>query len=559
MSSGLFKNVLERLLGASGSSLVGYKTSGRTVEQQLDMLYYGIANIMDPQFSGGATTGGTAAANDAAIQAALNAKRFVFVPDGSFPFNQITIPDNTTLIGGGASSVLTTTSALDSIISTGTVGTRKKNISIKLLSITRTGGDGHHAKFTFVDELLIEDVIFTGGRSSTGAPITSGGYAAYVFLKGTRRAITQRCQFLGNASHGMDSSDTLGTGTWGEDNRVIDCYMIGAAQGFEANHQNNFRYKNTVARANLNSLYACGFLVYGGSNGGVYESCTSSGHTRDGFYVEGGAVYLSNDVTYDNCAGYDNGEGGFYGAANFKGLTINGGNWNSNRAVFNDGTGITGFGIRFDGSSEATVNAATIKSNAGHGIYYYNSAYYFTCTNNTIRDNGGWAVGMNGTPQKSKIKGNRMRGNAAGTVTGFTFSGDNEWDEAPYQPYTPTWTASGGAVALGNGVLSARYLKVGSVVNVEILIDWGSTTSSAAGYWEFTPPVPVVSSTGAQGTGAAYMLDSGVTNAIGVAHIVPGTGLIRVTGGNGNSIGITNPFAWTVGDRLMLSLAYHVA
>ena len=553
-------NISDGLAASSGASLIGYhSSSGRTVEQQLDMLYFGIANIMDPQFAGGATIGAAAGANDLAIQAALNAKRFVFVPDGSFPFNQLTIPDNTTLIGGGASSVLTTTSGLDSIVATGTAGTRKKNIAIKSLSITRTGGDGHHAKFTFVDDLLLENVIFTGGRSSTGAPITSGGYASYVFLKGTRRAITQRCQFLGNASHGMDSSDTLGTGTWGEDNRVIDCYMTGAAQGFEANHQNNFRYKNTVARANLNSLYACGFLVYGGSNGGVYESCTSSGHTRDGFYVEGSGAYLSNDITYENCAGYDCGEGGLYGSANFKGITVNGGNYNNNRAVFNDGTGVTGFGLRFDGSSEVIVNGATVRNNAGHGIYYYTSAYFFTCTNNTIRDNAGWAVGFNGTPQKMRINGNRFRGNAAGEVTGFTFAGDNEWDGAPYQAFTPTWTSSGGATAIGNGVLSGRYVKKGNAVSVELILDWGSTTTSAAGYWEFTPPVSVVSTTGAQGVGSAYMLDSGVINAIGASHIIPGTGLMRVTSAAGAFIGPSAPFAWTTGDRLMVSLTYHVA
>jgi hypothetical protein len=74
-----FRNALA---GSAGASLVGYHSSaGRTVEQQLDMLYQGYANITDPQYAGGAIAGSDCTA---AIQAAMTAKTNVLVPDGTY-------------------------------------------------------------------------------------------------------------------------------------------------------------------------------------------------------------------------------------------------------------------------------------------------------------------------------------------------------------------------------------------------------------------------------------------------------------------------------------------
>lgn len=63
-----------------GAGLIG-TSSGRTVQAQLDMLYQGFANITDPQYAGGAVAGTDCTA---AIQAAINAKTNVFIPDGVY-------------------------------------------------------------------------------------------------------------------------------------------------------------------------------------------------------------------------------------------------------------------------------------------------------------------------------------------------------------------------------------------------------------------------------------------------------------------------------------------
>lgn len=75
------------LSASSGSSLVGVsKPSGpaQTLQQQLDMLYYGVANIRDTQFAGGAKgtwNGSTGSDDTAAVQAAINSgARFIWAP-----------------------------------------------------------------------------------------------------------------------------------------------------------------------------------------------------------------------------------------------------------------------------------------------------------------------------------------------------------------------------------------------------------------------------------------------------------------------------------------------
>lgn len=98
-----------------GASLVGFaKPDGpaQTVQQHIDMLYFGVANIRDPQFAGGAkgTWNGVTGDDDtAAIQAALNSgARFIYAPplESGFSYrltSPVTISGNVSIIGAGAS------------------------------------------------------------------------------------------------------------------------------------------------------------------------------------------------------------------------------------------------------------------------------------------------------------------------------------------------------------------------------------------------------------------------------------------------------------------------
>lgn len=76
---------------------------------------------------------------------------------------------------------------------------------------------------------------------------------------------------------------------------------------------------------------------------------------------------------------------------------------------------------------------------------------------------------------------------------------------AAWTTYTPTWTSTGTAPALGNGTLTGRYMKIGRTVIVQINLVAGSTTTFGTGNYSFSLPV-TAGTTGLAETGAAQLL-----------------------------------------------------
>lgn len=79
---------------------------------------------------------------------------------------------------------------------------------------------------------------------------------------------------------------------------------------------------------------------------------------------------------------------------------------------------------------------------------------------------------------------------------------------AAWTSYTPNWTSSGTAPALGNGTLVGRYLKFGRTVNYQINLVTGATTTYGSGNYSFDLPAASANA------GASY---------IGNAHLLAGT------------------------------------
>lgn len=70
------------------------------------------------------------------------------------------------------------------------------------------------------------------------------------------------------------------------------------------------------------------------------------------------------------------------------------------------------------------------------------------------------------------------------TVYGpFTISGDSAWTT-----YTPSWTASGTAPAIGNGTLKGRYKRLGKWVVVNIFQKMGTTSTFGTGTYAWSLP-----------------------------------------------------------------------
>lgn len=58
-----------------------------------------------------------------------------------------------------------------------------------------------------------------------------------------------------------------------------------------------------------------------------------------------------------------------------------------------------------------------------------------------------------------------------------------------WQDWTPTWTAYTTNPAIGNGSLAGRYCTVGKLLNANIYVAFGSTTTAGSGAYSFTYPV----------------------------------------------------------------------
>jgi hypothetical protein len=127
--------------------------------------------------------------------------------------------------------------------------------------------------------------------------------------------------------------------------------------------------------------------------------------------------------------------------------------------------------------------------------------------------------------------------------------------------YTPTWTSTGTAPALGNGTLTGRYKQIGKLVTVKIKIVFGSTTTFGTGGYLFSLPV-TAGGTGDQ-TGSAYFRDtsgtsSGHYNGISVVT-ASGTTVTGYESTGHAQIQQTLPVVWANTDFFVFTITYEAA
>lgn len=80
-------------------------------------------------------------------------------------------------------------------------------------------------------------------------------------------------------------------------------------------------------------------------------------------------------------------------------------------------------------------------------------------------------------------------------------------DVAP-KTYTPSWTSSGTAPAIGNGTLVGNYHRQGKMIDVQIKQTWGSTTTNGTGTWYWSLPAISPDTDFMPQIGTGYMKDN---------------------------------------------------
>jgi hypothetical protein len=132
--------------------------------------------------------------------------------------------------------------------------------------------------------------------------------------------------------------------------------------------------------------------------------------------------------------------------------------------------------------------------------------------------------------------------------------------QAAWDTYTPTWAASGTAVALGNGTLTGKWIRLGKTVHYRIQLTMGSTTTFGTGTYSFVLPTAAHADYTANmhmGNGLALDSSGAVFNNLTAGWLSSTT--VFVLGTANTSIGQTVPWTWAVSDKISIAGTYEAA
>jgi hypothetical protein len=132
------------------------------------------------------------------------------------------------------------------------------------------------------------------------------------------------------------------------------------------------------------------------------------------------------------------------------------------------------------------------------------------------------------------------------------------------ETYTPTWTTSGTAPAIGNGTITGRYYTINGLTTVSITVLMGSTTTYGTGDFRFSTPTTGKATTTPCGTGTAYMNNTGTDSAQGTAWVLSGGTYAIISLNHGTTTGsdtvtATVPFTFADTDHITLNFTYEEA
>jgi hypothetical protein len=131
-----------------------------------------------------------------------------------------------------------------------------------------------------------------------------------------------------------------------------------------------------------------------------------------------------------------------------------------------------------------------------------------------------------------------------------------------WQAYTPVWTSSGTAPALGNGsVANSRYTQIGKTVFGQMSILFGSTSTFGTGVYFFSLPVTASATVGGTVFASTHIFDNSTSQSYEQF-----TALATTTTMTSNSpaaptvtLSATTPFTFAVNDFINMKFIYEAA
>lgn len=125
--------------------------------------------------------------------------------------------------------------------------------------------------------------------------------------------------------------------------------------------------------------------------------------------------------------------------------------------------------------------------------------------------------------------------------------------QAAWTSWSPTWTSSGTAPAIGNGTLVGTYTRIGKFFTGTISLTWGSTTTAGTGNYLFSLPVTAAGGIHTPFMGQAELFDtSAATYNYYVVALNTSAQIVLRAPAAGALASATAPYTWATGDGMMI-------